>query len=184
MKISRALTVLAFLLAAPTVHAQTGFSVVFARQADAPVRIVSLKQTLTDLIAEVNVKNFSDKPVASYTVGWVMWFAEGCARTTMKPVVTVAPDEELPIPAGETRSSGHYRVWLKRALDLAHQHDAMLLSIQVGIVSVSFADGSSWHFDLAGKELFEAFQRDEDSKRCVSSPADGNSPTVKNPDRY
>jgi hypothetical protein len=144
------------------------FPVVFAPQKDAPVRIVSLTQTLTDTLSEVTVKNFSDKPVSSYQLGWVVLLPNGCSRIPTKPLVTLAPVEEIAIAPGETATTGHYRLWFKQLHDLAYRQQATLVHVQVGVVSVKFTDGSSWSFNLAESKLFDSKILEEQSNLCTS----------------
>jgi hypothetical protein len=86
----------------------------------------------------------------------------------MKPAVTLAPVEEISIAPGETASTGHYRLWFEQLHDLAYRHGAALVHVQVGVVSVKFADGSSWGFNLAEDKVFDTAILEDQSELCTS----------------
>jgi hypothetical protein len=140
----------------------------FAQQTNAPLRINSLAQTLTDAVSSVEVKNYSGKAIQSYQIGWIQTLPNGCAAASMKAAITNGPVEEVSVEPSATATTGSYRVWMKDLLATAKKHEAKLLYVQVGVMSVKFADGTTWNYGPAEEGLFDTAERNALSAKCTS----------------
>ena len=146
----------------------TRLEIYYAQQPNAPLRVVSLKQTLNDAISSVEVRNYSRKAIESYQIGWIEILPNGCAATAMKPAVINGPAEEVSIAPSATAISGSYRVWVKDLVATAKSHQARLLYVQVGVMSVKFVDGSVWDYAPSEEGLFEPKDRNDLSAQCAN----------------
>jgi hypothetical protein len=135
-------------------------------QPDAPLRIVSLTQNAFDALSIITVENSSEKTIASFQLGWVTVVPAGCADKASDSVVTLAPVDEANIEPGQSWKSGSYRLSLKGLASTARTSNASLIHVQVGIVAVTFSDGSHWKFDLQKNKIFDQRLVEFESSRC------------------
>lgn len=148
--------------------------VLFTEQSDAPVRIVSLKKTLRDQLAEITVENASEKVVSRYQLGWVIIKPSECPGRPMEPIVNLPPREVVGVGPGNTDSTGSYGLRTRQLLELAVRENTNLLLVQVGVVRVEFEDGSNWTYDLAEKKIFDPRILDFYRGRCGPTSFDLN----------
>jgi len=63
-------------------------------QQDAPVQIVSIEKTLQNQVADIELKNTSDRPVSGVQIGWAIDVPSGCASV---PVATQVNQRSFPL---------------------------------------------------------------------------------------
>jgi hypothetical protein len=166
----------AITLVTPAGHAQaqpgntSGTAVIvvpMARQPDAPLHITAITEN-EDMLAAVTVKNRSAKNIASYQLGWSIIVPPGCSATHYEPAVTLGPLDQVQIAPGATATARNYRLWASELENLPAAHNSTELHIQVGIIAVTFADGSHWNFDLASNKVFEPDPFSSPDRQCIT----------------
>ena len=128
----------------------------YARQKDAPVRIVAMLNSINDLAARLDFVNQSDKTVTALQVGWVIESPPGCSTSVHAQEIHFARQEEVEIAPHGKYSGNSYRVGTADAYNKARAWDSHHLYLLFGVVSVKFLDGSSWHYDLKRQQTFDA----------------------------
>ncbi len=128
--------------------------VLMTRQPDAPLHVTEMFEN-DDMLAAITVKNRSAKEIVSYQLGWSITIPPGASPTQYGPLVTLGPVDEARIAPGAKSTARNYRLWITELENLAAAHNAEALHIQLGVIAVTFADGSHWTFDLASNKIFE-----------------------------
>lgn len=166
----------AITLVAPPGHVQAqldttpGTAVIvvpMARQPDAPLYITAITEN-DDMLAAVTVKNRSVKNIASYQLGWSVIVPPGCSATHYEPAVTLGPLDQVQIAPGATATARNYRLWTSELENLPAARNSTELHIEVGVIAVTFADGSHWSFDLPSNKIFEPDPLDSPDRQCAT----------------
>lgn len=147
-------------------------------QPDAPLRIVELTQNSFDALSVVTFQNYSDKAVVSFQIGWTTMVPDGCANKGSEPAVFMGPVDQANIKPGESWKTGSYRLWTSDLASSASARSASLLYVQVGVVAVTFSDGSHWNFNLSQRKIFDQGAVDFQSHRCTSGTLAQACPTA------
>ena len=141
-----------------------------AGQTSAPLHVVRV-QMGDDMLTGVTVENRSSKDIASYQLGWSITVPPDSSTTPHEPDVTLGPLDRAQIAPGAKSTAHNYRLWISELENLAAGHNAKELDIQVGVIGVTFADGSHWNFDLASNKIFEPLSCPPPNRRCpVAAP--------------
>jgi hypothetical protein len=141
------------------------FPVQAVLQKDAPVQIVSVTETLDNLLASVTVKNTTDRYVQDFTVTWTVFRPANCAASGTAPRMAHVMREGQEVHA-EARGSGTLppgAKWGDRVLKpheqieitslslmrtalagMANKYNAKKLRVQVGIAYVNFTTGDKF----------------------------------------
>lgn len=141
------------------------FPVLAVLQKDAPVQIVSITETLDNLLASVTVKNTTDRYVQDFTVTWTVFRPANCAASGTAPRMAHVMREGQQVYA-QARGSGTLppgAKWGDRVLKpheqieitslslmrtalagMANEYNAKKLRVQVGIAYVNFTTGDKF----------------------------------------
>lgn len=166
----------AITLVTPAGHAQaqpgntSGTAVIvvpMARQPDAPLHITGITEN-EDMLAAVTVKNRSTKRIVSYQLGWSVIVPPACSATHYEPAVTVGPLDHAQIASGASSVARNYRLWASELENLPAARNSTELHIEVGVIAVTFADGSHWNFDLASNKIFEPDSLNTPDRQCAA----------------
>jgi hypothetical protein len=138
---------------------------IFDTKSGSPLEITSVKQTASDLLSVVDLKNNSGKIVTRFQLGWLVAVPEGCSASPADPIVATAPPDRVTIPPGGTAQTKDYRLETAALVSRAKSDGIVLLNVQVGVVKIEFADGSSWETPVQGN-LFMPDELQFEKKKC------------------
>jgi hypothetical protein len=130
---------------------QTAVTVDIVQDASAPLQIVNQTGTTQDQLQSVTVQNTTDKEVIGFEIGWVAAVPAGCTTAPGNNSVIVeqnSASRDMRIPPKGIATANEYAVSAKKLLAMAKARQAVLVNTQVAVISVSFADGSSWKKEL------------------------------------
>lgn len=129
----------------------------FVNRPDAPLQITAMVNGMQDFASEIDFQNTSNQAISSFQVGWVTAVPASCVSnaTAIPPIVRFAPVQEATIAAGGTFSGLSYKIGTNGLLAQAKQLGGHHMELDFGVVSVHFADGTSWSFDLASAKSFD-----------------------------
>jgi hypothetical protein len=119
---------LAFLLISCAV-ASASVAMLFATQDGAPVRLVQTTHGYPSLLTAARLKNFGDKPITSYTIGWGYVRPKGIeyhAGMAMNVPAGIKPGVVYDVP------------------DQAVAFDSRAQGVIFFVAEATFADGSRW----------------------------------------
>jgi hypothetical protein len=139
----------------------------FARQEEAPVRIVSMTKTVDNQTRAIVVRNVSQRQITSFQLAWVTVVPEGCPGTPTEPLVHEQAAENHPLAPGQEATLDWYRLPTDQLLNFAKLQEAKVLLTQVGVIRADFADGNSWKFDLPAAGIFDVEEMHYVSKTCT-----------------
>jgi hypothetical protein len=134
----------------------TEFPVQAVLQKDAPVQIVSVAETLDNLLASVTVKNTTDRYVQDFTITWTIFRPANCATSGPAPRIQQATREGQQIhatgySAGDRVFTPHEQMEVTSLLqtrtamlEMAKKYNAKKLRVQVGIAYVNFTTGDKF----------------------------------------
>jgi hypothetical protein len=167
-KMSTKSTKLLLMLAcAATVHAsgKVAISTMPVIQQDAPAQILSVQKTLENQVAGIVLKNTSDRPISSVQIGWAVDVPAGCASVPVGTQVDrrTSPVAIAPNATATLKDLGPYT---NDVVEKAHSENASLISVEVAVIGVDFADGTRWTSSLPLDQTFDKAQVDYLSHRC------------------
>jgi hypothetical protein len=140
------------------------------------VKITGMEMQAHSLLNKIAITNYSTKAVTSIEYGWRISAPESCADTKLPPRwdtatanVSVAPnggEGEVAVPESLNRAGA--------SEDLAAEARASntpVVLVTVGLVKVTFADGSTWSDDEAvERHLFDNGRAEQEESCVVSAP--------------
>jgi hypothetical protein len=113
--------------------ASASVAMLLATQDGAPARLVQTTHGYPNLLKAARLKNFSDKPIVSYTIGWGYVRPKGIeyhAGVPMKVLDAIKPGV------------------VYKVLDQAVAFDSQAEDVIFFVAAVTFADGSRWKANL------------------------------------
>jgi hypothetical protein len=126
----------------------------YAHQNDAPLEIVGMVNSPSDLASRIDLKNNSDKTIVEFQLGWTTVSPVGCSPHPIEPTISYARPEEVNLKSGQQSYSLSYRIGTSRTKNLAIKLESKHLFLQFGVVHVKFEDGSLWEFNLRQRKSF------------------------------
>lgn len=134
--------------------APQGFNVMNPSAVDHPL-ITGTSMSGDSLLKHFTVANYHRKPVQSIEYGWRIAAPTACSNSTLpvhwetaKVNVTIAPGSKADVPAAEPLSkSGSSRA----LADQATASNAPVVLVTIGLVKVTYSDGSTWTDDEAAQ---------------------------------
>jgi hypothetical protein len=151
-------------------------------QQDAPVRIVSMRNTLENIVASIVLENTSNRSTSNVLIGWAIDVPTGCAAAS---IPTQVSSLTFPVAIPPSTSATLQDTGPKTAdlIEQAHAENASLVSVEVAVLGVDFADGTRWTSSLPLGETFDKAEIEQLSHRCsngklVAADPAASCPTV------
>lgn len=136
----------------------------------APLALVSTTADLGDFLSAVTLRNVSGKAVSRFQLGYIKIVAAGCG-----PVAVVAPEERFAVDRVAVESGAEvvtrsYRLAPGVIQSFGQEHGATDVQTQLAVVSVWFADGSTWSFPRTSRVYDERNVAQNAALRCGTLP--------------
>jgi hypothetical protein len=143
------------LFLAPLLSGQVGIGPDFlVHQEGSPLQVISIALSAEskhlDLLERVTLANIGDKPIARYTLGWVL--VDDTTRDKVGPFVGRAIEARL--SPGEMMLAPPQGVDFETMLRLVRSKGFNSTSLIVGVVQAVFTDGSQWNYPLMQEGQF------------------------------
>jgi hypothetical protein len=144
MRRKKPLLLLTFAAFAVVSNAQTLISRTMTSDPSAPLKLTSIEGTLSETLSSVTVKNVSAKPIVGFQLGWTVAVPAGCSSTATEPELQSARPDRASLAPGQSGTFKDYGVAVSSLVQKAKEARAGIITVQVGILKVDFADGTSW----------------------------------------
>ena len=125
--------------------------VIAYKQAGAPIDIQSVTHTMDFLYGSATVTNVSDQIVRSISFGVLM---HETGPDWSKPTLASSREIATNLRPGETRSIDIEDLPIRDAKQKASELRSNPVPLEFGILSVQFADGTTWNYDWRGQGGF------------------------------
>jgi hypothetical protein len=148
-------------------NASRALTVDIVQDAGTPLQIIAQTSTVQDQLKAVTVQNVTDKEIVGFEIGWISAVPSGCGAGPGSDNAIVEENtasRDLRIPPQGTATANEYAVSSKKLLALARDRQAVLVSTQIAVTAVSFADGSSWRRE-GGPGIFSPLQLSDVGKK-------------------
>lgn len=141
---------------APLLCGQIGIGPDFlVHQEGSPLQVISISLSADskrlDLLERVTVANIGDRPITSYTLGWVL-VDDATRDKVLGPFVGRAIEARL--NPGEMMLAPPQGVDYETMLRLVRGRGFSAMSLIVGVVQVLFTDGDQWNYPLMQEGQF------------------------------
>lgn len=153
------------------------FSVMASNQTDSPLRVRSLSITDDSMARSVKVKNFGDKRIVGFKLGYAIFVYDGQARVAQGNLISkeshpIDQSFDVDVEPGESVTLANVSLLGRaEALDLVSNRNRWHHYVFVfGVTEIRFEDGTSRSFDLLNEGNFK-------SKPQAKSPLAAISPT-------
>lgn len=150
-------------------------SFVAATQSDSPVRVLGVERRSGTSSPMVTVENVSPKPVNAVTVALAIAAPRGCSPEQHPVSIDVIDSGPDSLHYSSSEIEPQQRAVL-RGVDIvgstagyAAQFKSRYLQVQLGVIAVQFADGTSWRRNRAEQKLPDVFspkQLEADASEC------------------
>jgi hypothetical protein len=129
-----------------------------------PLSIIAVTQRVNNMLSSLVLSNTTDRSIVSYEVGWIPIVAPQCAdRRSVGAQHIVAVRPESSIGAGARQELTSLTADPSFIVSLGKPHHAVLITVQVAVVSVRFADGTTWQ-RRPDDDVYDQAIMDEDAQ--------------------
>jgi hypothetical protein len=146
--------------------AQTSSSIV--NKTDSPVKIVSILSKPSDMLAEVNLHNSTDRNVAQVRLGLLLAVPPACgARPYLSEDYT--RDYHVTVSSNADFKLSDVGMSPGPVLKLKQLKEASTVISQVTVLSVTFSDGSEWKLTRTDRSFDDLLMSETTAAMCPSS---------------
>jgi hypothetical protein len=149
-------------------------------QSDSPVRVLGVERPTGASSPMVTVENASPKPVKAVRVALAIVAPRGCSPEKHPAVIVVSNSGPDSLDYSNGEIAPQQRAVLRgvdivgSAFGAAAQLKSRYLQVQLGVVAVQFADGTSWRWrdqpEQRTPDVFSPEQLEADSGECSQWP--------------